>query len=133
MADPTKSPTVSVVENRPFIEVFVNNQRLCGLLDSGANTTVMPMRRFESIPGLKLHPTNTTLTAANDGALEVCGAAHITYKYGKRACTVTTIIVSTLSHDVILGCDFWKAMGLTIAVDTVSENSGDGPETVPTV
>ena len=72
-----------------------------------------------------LKPVTETLTTANGNELTVLGETEVRLRLGSLDCVWTVTIVSTLSHDCILGSDFFQYYGCQIHYDTGTFVVGD--------
>lgn len=100
-------------DERPHLTVEIYGVPFRGLLDSGASCTVMSKEAMRELP-VSLISTKITLTTANEGPLEVLGTFTAPVRYSNKTYQVPTIVVRNLSHDLILGYDFWRIAGLKI-------------------
>lgn len=131
----TNDETVYVInlaqDDRPYCEVKIFGSRKSGLLDSGASVTVIA-----ECPDLKehtAHMTNTSvsLKSANGGFLDVVGCVPLPIQYLRKTVMINTIVVKELAHELILGVDFWQAVGFKIIDEEgFTINAIDQPPTV---
>lgn len=107
----------TVDDERPYIEVDLFGRRITGLLDSGASMSVISAKVLSGGGQTKLLPTQITLKTANQGRLDVLGRIRAPFRYRNQIYVIDTIVVTDLSHDLILGFDFWKQAGFRITQD----------------
>lgn len=115
---PTQSTTAHILnvaqDGRPYLNVRMFNKKVTGLLDSGASITVKRWCPLIKDHEKELRKTNISLKVANNEYLEVVGCMNIPYEYRGHSATVKTVIVTELAQDLLLGFDFWIAIGLKI-------------------
>lgn len=85
-----------------------------GLLDSGSMVTILHGDAFLSEGMVPLKSTRITLKAANGGSLKVLGCAVLEFSYREQRILLETIVVEYLGVELILGYDFWQAMGFRL-------------------
>ena len=101
--------------------------KLIGLLDSGAQVSILGMGGEELLKKLKLKkfPTKMKLLAAGGENLAVQGYVHLPVTFNGETKLVTTIIAPTLKRRLLLGINFWHLFGIepTIkdGVNTIEE------------
>lgn len=83
-------------------------------MDSGAAATVKALCPLIEKRRENIRRCDFTLRAANGHPLDILGTLDIPYQVGRKALNHPTIIVKHLPRDLILGYDFWKAIGLKI-------------------
>lgn len=123
----------SNTDNRPYIEVFLFDQPFRGLLDSGASITVKRLCPVIQEHANQILTTTMSLRAANLGTLKVLGQLQTPIRYRETTIFMTIIIVEDLAQDLLLGFDFWKAMGIRITDSHRIEVMAVLPTSTPTV
>lgn len=104
----------TTVDERPFAHVNINNIELRGLLDSGATISCLGKNAHQTLARLKIMPKvfhSSVQTAAGDGQ-SISGYADVTICYGGLEKNLRLFVIPTLSQELYLGVDFWKAFGL---------------------
>lgn len=102
-------------DQRPYIEVTVLGQRVLGLLDSGATCTLVGRSGWEFLKRLGLEldtSTKTACTVANGQQCRSVGRVHVPFELMGKLCVLEVLVMPDLSHHLLLGTDFWIAMGI---------------------
>lgn len=100
-------------DERPYIEVEVLGFKIKGLLDSGANRSVVGSKGFTLLKslGLRLQRSKSlACTFANQQTLTVIGAISVPMRLEDRVRMIEVLVVPELQHILILGVDFWVQM-----------------------
>lgn len=101
-------------DNRPHATISVLGHTILGLLDSGANLTVLGHNSINLLNKLKLPqiPLLSNIKTA-DGTLHlVTSYVNLPIYFNKTLHTVKTIVVPSLTKELILGMDFWTLFGI---------------------
>lgn len=95
-------------DNRPFAKVDVMGLGVIGLLDCGAQMTVLGIGSEKLIRALKLKLQSTIvkLTTAGGAALEVKGFVNLPITFNGKTKFVTAIVAPTLNRRLILVMNF---------------------------
>lgn len=105
----------AIGDERPYLKIEVLGKPLLGLLDSGASRTILGGKGFAAIKDLDL-PLNksriTSCTVANGGICQSIGVIELPVSLRGQLYLVETLVVPELTHVLILGTDFWKAVGI---------------------
>lgn len=111
-------------DNRPFAKVDVMGIPVIGLLDCGAQMTVLGFGCDKLLRDLKLklQSTDLKLTTAGGSRLEVKGYVDLPVTFNGKTQLVTTVVAPTLKRRLILGMNFWNVFGIepTINQDGVA-------------
>lgn len=101
-------------DNRPFVKFEVMGMPMVGLLDSGAQVSILGIGGEKLLQKLKMKrsQTRTKLFAAGGEVLEVRGAVHLPITFNGRTRLVTTLIAPSLKRRFILGMNFWRLFGI---------------------
>ena len=101
-------------DERPYLEVYVLEKPLLGLLDSGASCTVVGKPGWEILSklGLELTGTTSTCTVANGERCTSLGIVSAPIRLRDQIKIIEIMVVPELSHVLILGTNFWKTMGI---------------------
>lgn len=113
--------------DRPYLEVAIYGEVRKGLLDSGSQVTVKSLCPLIETRREDIRTANTTLRTANGQTLEILGVLDIPYQVGKRTLLHPTVIAKRLQQDLLLGYDFWKAIGLQIGQMNVDMLDREAP------
>ena len=91
----------------------------CILLDTGATVSVLNEGTWRK-SGLvtKIKPVTGTLTTANGKELTVLGETNVRFRLGNIDCFWPVMIARGLSHDCILGSDFFEHFQCQIHYDS---------------
>ena len=102
-----------------YVTGIVNHNVTCILLDTGTIVSVLNEGTWRK-SGLvsKLAPVTGTLTAANGNELTVLGETKVRFRLGNIDCFWPVAIARGLSHDCILGSDFFQHFQCQIRYDT---------------
>lgn len=99
----------------PFLTVDILGSKFYGLLDSGANRTFVGMKGWNRLRdlGVKLDTTNkTSCTVANNVNCVCLGTVSVPVNVQNVVKLVEILVVPDLRHELILGIDFWKTLGI---------------------
>lgn len=126
-------------DERPYLRLTVLDRPFLGLLDSGATRTIVgqPGYQFLKELGFSLQPHVMTCTVANGQSCESIGTMYVPMTLMGRTHLVDLLVVPALHHQLILGIDFWKTMGVvpdlrqnawhfSNAIATIDTRVGDG-------
>lgn len=105
-------------DNRPFVNVDVLGVKLIGLLDSGAQISIVGFGSEKLLKKLKLKllPTRTKLTAAGGSRLEVLGYVNLPVSFHGQTKIVTTLVAPAMKRRLILGMNFWRMFNIEPAI-----------------
>ena len=91
-----------------YISGVVNHQIVPIMLDTGATVSVVSEELWRKCGGYSsLLPVAATLTAANGNQIEVQGQAEVRLRIAEFDILWTVIVARGLSHDCLLGTDFF--------------------------
>lgn len=108
-------------DNRPFAKVYVLGREIVGLLDSGAQRTVLGIgcRKLIKDLKLKIFPTEVSLKTASGSPVEVEGYVHLPITFNDENKIIPALIAPGLKRRLILGYgDFWRSFGLQPTVQS---------------
>lgn len=123
-------------DDRPYLTIEILGIKLKGLLDSGASRSILgaPGWRLLTKLGLKTCRSSiVTCTVANNQSCNVIGTVMLPLKLENQICTISLLVVPELTHSLILGIDFWKAMSLVPDLRRNCWSFSSDIETFPTV
>ncbi|KAG5861259.1 hypothetical protein JTB14_017767 [Gonioctena quinquepunctata] len=95
--------------------MIVMGYEILGLLDSGASATILGSRGWKIMRdlGIELETTKRTrCTVANGQVCESIGKCQVPFNVRKRVKLVKVLVVPGSHHNLILGINSWKAMGI---------------------
>lgn len=101
-------------DNRPYLKVDVMGFRFYGLLDSGASCTILGKGGLDLIEKLELVgvPSNFAARTA-DGTVHVAACeVDISYRVKNKVQVISTLVIPSLTSELILGMDFWAAFNI---------------------
>lgn len=102
-------------DERPYLKVNVLGHTILGLLDSGASVTVVGYSGWKVLQnlGLKLETEQqTNCRVANGQNCTAIGYCAVPFILRDKLRVMKVLVVPELPHTLILGADFWKAMGI---------------------
>lgn len=101
-------------DNRPHAKVNILGHEIVGLLDSGANLSVLGQNSENLIKKLKLPliPFISNIKTADGTSHLVTSYVDLPIYYNKTLHNLKTIIVPSLTNELILGMDFWTLFGI---------------------
>lgn len=99
-------------DKRPYLEVSILGKTITGLLDTGASRTIVGNTGYEILSrlGLKLTPHVIDCTVANGEKCPSIGYVKTPIYLKDRMKWIDILVVPGLSHELILGIDFWLKM-----------------------
>ncbi|XP_058445453.1 uncharacterized protein LOC131426604 [Malaya genurostris] len=119
-------------DDRPHIEVSAYDIPLIGLLDSGANRSILGRgaQQLIQICKLKVYNTEVDVVTASGEKLIVSGYVSLPITFNGTTKLIDMLIIPSLRRRLILGSDFWKAFGIVpyipqVSVEVVDEISED--------
>lgn len=102
-------------DERAYLTVQVLGCEIKGLLDSGANRTVVNSVGLSWLNNLGLVSKNgkvTKCTLADGSECCVPGVVTVPFSVRDHHCVLDVIVVPNVKHTLILGVDFWKSLGI---------------------
>lgn len=104
-----------VGDNRPYAEVLIKSHKILGLLDSGANVTVLGKNAHALINQLNLTtiPIKTSILTADGRSHSANSLVVLPITYNKQTFNIQTLIIPSLTKELILGMDFWTAFEIS--------------------
>lgn len=97
-------------DNRPFAGVEVMGLKVVGLLDSGAQVSILGVGSDKLIRRLqlKVFPTKIRLSTAGGDSLGVIGYVNLPVTFNAETKIVTTLVAPSMKRRLILGMNFWR-------------------------
>ena len=109
----------SISDDGIYLSGLVNHQTVSIMLDTGATVSVLSDEMWRKCGRNScLKPVTATLTAANSNEIEVQGQAAIRLRIADFDTSWTVIVARELSHDCLLGTDFFQEYKCKICYDT---------------
>lgn len=99
-------------DSRPHLQVSIYGQKFLGLLDSGANRTIIGGPGWTSLrTTCDLNSSDVNrCTVANGQSCTVLGTLSLPFELCRRIRILEALVVPELPQPLILGMDFWRAM-----------------------
>lgn len=113
-------------DNRPFARIFVMGREIFGLLDSGAQKTVLGRGCKKLIKSLKLKifPADVTIKTASGTAVDVEGYVHLPVTFNDENKIIPALVAPNLKRQLILGYDdFWTAFRIEPTVQSLTDTT----------
>lgn len=103
-------------DNRPYAVVDIGSYKIRGLLDSGANITVLGKGSecFMSDPNIRLHSLTKSVQTASGHSANILGYICVPVTYQNKTHTMNVFIAPSLQQELYLGIDFWNIFGMTL-------------------
>lgn len=121
--------TVPTKDKRPHLEVTINGNSITGLLDSGANVTILGRDTEHIIAAIDIqrkHPLQIIRTA--DGSEQIATMViDVPYTVDGQTKIVKTLIMPSVPTKLILGTDFWQAFDIRPVMCCSAELSDENP------
>lgn len=102
-------------DDRPYLQFYVHGQALLGLLDSGANKSIIGSKGWDFLKGLGIHlddEKKVSCVVADGNRCESIGNVTLPVRLEGRLAVMTFIVILGIPHVAILGTDFWKKVGI---------------------
>lgn len=98
-------------DNRPYAKLKICGEDIDGLLDSGANVTVLGVGCLKKVKkwNLPVKPVNTNIRTADGTNRVVSGYVDVPYEFNGERHVIATLLLEHVTKELILGTDFWKA------------------------
>lgn len=119
-------------DNRPYLFVGIVECKFRGLLDSGAQTSVMGLETYEYLleSGYKLFPCNIAISTVDGTTHMALGYMNVKYQVRGITRTIPTLVVQQSAAPLVLGMDFWNAYRIkpcfvsnTYGIEVIQESS----------
>ncbi|XP_055605127.1 uncharacterized protein LOC129753338 [Uranotaenia lowii] len=112
-------------DNRPFTRINVMGISMLGLLDCGAQLTVIGTGSRKLLRDLKLKmlPTSVKLSAADGTNIGVQGSVDMPVTFDGQTRIVSTLVAPGLKRRLILGMNFWKIFNIEPTIKKIEEFS----------
>lgn len=98
-------------DNRPYARVKIGDELLDGLLDSGANVTVLGAGGLERVRRWELPIVSTTgaIRTADGTMREASACVDVPYEFEGQMHVIRTYLIERVTQPLLLGTDFWQA------------------------
>lgn len=121
---PRISALIQTIENdnRPHANVKIFDDKFVGLLDSGANVTVMGKDYCSYSPkwGLDISKKRSSVRVADGNQLRSLGTILLPFEYNGKRKYVNVLIVPQIDRKLILGMNLWHAFNINPIVSEIS-------------
>lgn len=101
-------------DERPYLTVSIFGKKILALLDSGASRTILGSDGWKLLQSFcTLNKTKVAnCTVANGQICEILGSITIPISLEDKIRIFNILVVPSLPHVLILGCDFWQRMSI---------------------
>lgn len=98
-------------DNRPYARVKIGDEYVDGLLDSGANVTVLGAGGYERVKrwNLPFVAASGNIRTADGTARGISDCVDVPYEFEGQLNVVRTYLLEHITKPLILGTDFWQA------------------------
>lgn len=113
-------------DNRPYLSVMIGRRTFSALLDSGSNTTILGSSGLHVLKELNLainYDISLQLTTADGQIQNTLGYVQLPIVFNGDLHYVKTLIVPTITHELVLGMDFILKFNLKIDFGNFSYSS----------
>jgi hypothetical protein len=120
-------------DNRPFLKVKICGSEFIGLLDSGAQITVVGNNVEKDLIklGLKVFPIDSgDVALANGNKQKATGFMMIPFEYNNIKNTICCMVVPSISRNFVFGCDFWRCFGFEPAINVNFNENHDSTDEI---
>lgn len=116
-------------DNRPYTIVDICDQAITGLLDSGAQVTVIGSDLADIVLKSNVHKENSSIIIKTvDGTQhQVTAMVNLEISYNKQKKILNVLLVPSLPNKLILGMDFWAKFDIRPIVCNISEITKNVP------
>lgn len=106
--------TVPKNDRRPHLSVKINGHSIIGLLDSGANITILGKGAEEIIQSLNLvnNSQKLSIRTADGSEHHTSAVLDIPFTVNDTTKRVRTLIIPSITTQLILGTDFWETFNI---------------------
>lgn len=110
----TPGITCGKLDNRIFVEFLIKDRTYSGLLDTGANLSVIgnDYHNHLSDLGFKIETTHWTAKCANGSQVRTIGTMSIPVNFKDKTWDITFMVIPEISDNFILGMDFVHQFGI---------------------
>lgn len=114
-------------DRRPHVEVVINGRKIVGLLDSGANVTMLGKGAEYIINTLPTttNKSNVKIRTADGSVHATTNVVDIPYQLNGETKHVTTLIIPTIATQLILGTNFWDQFNIRPMICCLEQNEID--------
>lgn len=114
-----------VGDNRPHCEVSIFREKISGLLDSGANVSVLGKGAEKLLEkwNLERREQNAWVRTADGNRLKATESVILPMQFNGKTKYVQVLIVPEITKTLILGMNFWNSFSITPAVHEISLES----------
>lgn len=112
------------MDNRPYININIDQKFYYALLDSGASKSVIGGTLANSVQGKREFKRCIGNVRTADGQRQsVVGTVVLCITFQNQTKQFEFLVVPSIRQDVICGYDFWEQFGLKISMQTIGEIS----------
>lgn len=109
-------------ENRPHASVCIFDKQINGLLDSGANVTVVgngAENLFQDFE-IEKYKQKSFVKTADGTKLQARESILLPIKFNNQVKYIQALIIPEISKALILGMNFWHAFGISPVIDQIN-------------
>lgn len=99
-------------DDRPYVNIKINDTNACGLLDSGAAVSILGNNSHQELNLPLCQDDSIKLVAAGGQSLVSLGYMNLPITFEGNAHIIKTFVVPEVDTPLILGIDFWKKFEL---------------------
>ena len=103
-------------DNRFYIQCKLISESMTGLLDSGANITLVNSDNVLKKLGIPISPTTTTVITAGGERHKAEYYAEIPFVFQNQCKIIPTLILPGFTHSLLLGITFWHAFNIVPSI-----------------
>lgn len=116
-------------DNRPYVKVKILNEEIMGLLDSGANVSILGKNceKFLEKSDVKVSRCPTLISTASGDKQRVLGYIDVATKFNDQCKIIRFYLVPSLSQPLYLGINFFELFNVKLSVSELSIEDGIKP------
>lgn len=109
------------MDGRQYVDIDINGVTIEGMLDSGANISVLGSggEQFIKDSNSRLFNLSSSVQVASGENLSVLGYIHANVSFNNKKFSLKLFVVPALKQKLYLGMDFFKEIGLKMIVNEV--------------
>lgn len=111
-------------DNRPHLEIQIDDLKVRALLDSGSNVTILGGGAGDVIQHLgleKIQEQPGMIITADGTEQPIKYTLNIVYTFNGLQRLVKTLVIPAIKKPLVLGMDFWEAFNITPSIFIMSE------------
>lgn len=113
------------IDNRPYIEINILDNAVIGMLDSGANRSIINTKFAHKLKNLgfesyMLHQSQTHVATADGVKHKISEVFDVPVKFDSQFHVVSLRVMEDSVHDLILGKEFFDTFGISLKFKNAS-------------